>query len=341
MSDPVPPVRPWRAALIGCGRVGSELADDPLMQGDVFTHAEAYVRSPKTELVAVLDADEERARRCGERWGVRAQTRLDALLESTPEIVSICTPTPTHFEVGRAVLEHGKGVRAILCEKPLAESLKEAESLVALAHDKGVMLAVVYMRRYAKNLRTLRRFLREGGIGVVQAVSGWYPYGTLHSGTHWFDMLRMLVGEIAWVEALDVLREGGGDPTLDILLGLESGALVSLRALDVRPFVVFEMDIFGTGGRVRVVDNGFRIEFFRPAPSSRTSGLVELQCAQADFGDRHNLMLHAVDDLADALTTGRAPLCTAEDGLSALRIGLAAFESARLGKRIRLATGAA
>ncbi|HLM69345.1 MAG TPA: hypothetical protein VK358_17530, partial [Longimicrobium sp.] len=66
--------RPWRAALVGCGMIGSRFADDPRMRGDVFTHAEAYTRSERTELVAVCDAGAEAAAGCGARWGVPAFT---------------------------------------------------------------------------------------------------------------------------------------------------------------------------------------------------------------------------------------------------------------------------
>ncbi len=324
--------RPYRAALIGCGRIGSEFADDPLMNGDIFTHAEAYATSPRTELVAVCDADPERAERCGRRWGVPWFNGAAELLEAVqPDIVSVCTPTATHYRIARDVLEHARGLRAILCEKPLTETQEEAEELIAMADEGGVTIAMVYMRRFARNFQALRGMIAAGGLGRIQAVSGWYPFGTLHSGTHWFDMLRMLVGEAAWVRATDTIMEAGEDPTLDVSIGLITGALATLRATDVRCFTLFEMDIIGTEGRARIVDSGHLIELSRPGPSRRTGGYSELHPLDHDFGDRRDLMRHAVDDLADALDRGEEPACTAHDGLAALRIGLAARLSASRG----------
>ena len=62
---------PYRAAVIGCGKIGSEYADDPRIR-DIYTHAGAYTACPDTELVAVCDIDPARAKRCADRWGVRS-----------------------------------------------------------------------------------------------------------------------------------------------------------------------------------------------------------------------------------------------------------------------------
>ena len=61
-----------RAAVIGCGRIGSTLADDPLLRGDVFTHAEAYTKNPRTQLTALCDTDSGKLEAGGGRWNVDA-----------------------------------------------------------------------------------------------------------------------------------------------------------------------------------------------------------------------------------------------------------------------------
>jgi predicted dehydrogenase len=328
----------YRAALIGCGKIGSEFADDPLMKGDVLTHAEAYTRCAETTLAAVCDVDPGRLARCGQRWGVEARYQsVQALMEAErPDLVSVCTPDASHYQVVRQVLTSQHVPRGVLCEKPLATSPERARELVELAHQKGVVLAVAYMRRFADNMRVLKTFLLDGKLGEVQAVNGWYTKGTLHNGTHWFDLLRFLVGEVIWVLGLDTLKEAGADPTLDVLLGLENGALASLRAASAQHYTIFEMEIFGTVGRVRLIDSCFQIELALAAPSPRYSGYVELAPALVNFGERKNLMLHAVEALAHCVRTGDRLACSGEDGLTALEIGWAAHESARLNQKVVL-----
>lgn len=326
----------FRSALIGCGKIGSEFAGDPLMKGDVFTHAEAYTRCPDTELVAVCDSDPSRLARCGERWDIAARytSVVDLTETERPDIASVCTPDATHYEVVRQVLTGVHVPRGVLCEKPLANAPDQARELVKLARQKGVVLAVAYMRRFADNIRALKSFLSEGKLGEIQAVNGWYTKGTLHNASHWFDLLRFLVGEVSWVQGMDALKEAGADPTLDILLGLENGALASLRAVNAQRYTVFEMDILGSLGRVQLVDSCFRINLSLTAPSPRYSGYIELAPAPSDFGERRNLMLHAVEDLAHCVLTGKRPVCSGEDGVAASRIGWAARESAQTGKRV-------
>jgi predicted dehydrogenase len=318
----------FHAAVIGCGKIGSGFADDPLLAGDVYTHAEAYVRSPSTELVAVCDRDADVAQRCGERWNVASFTTIERLLASAEaEIVSICTPDKTHYAIAKLAIE-AQSVRAILCEKPLATNVEEGEELVRLARDSGKTIAVAYVRRYAENIAAVRRLLDKGSIGPLRAISGWYGKGVLHNGSHWFDLLRMLAGEVEWVEATDRLGEGDDDPSLDVTLGLASGAVATLRAADSNAYSIFEMDLLTEGGRIEIRDGGHSLSLYRLKPSTRYSGYSELAPEPNDFGDMRNLMLHAVDDLADALASGRPPLCTAEDGLAALRIAGAARRSA-------------
>ncbi len=315
--------------MIGCGKIGSELSVDPFLKGDVFTHAEAYTHCEKTELVALCDSDPARLDAAAKLWGIAGtySTARELVENQTLDVLSICTPTATHAEVLLAVLDTPNPPRAILCEKPLGMTLAESEVMADLAAKRNVVLATVYMRRYANNFRALKKFLDGGGIGKIQTITGIYIKGSFHNGTHWFDMLRYFCGEVDRVSALNTLGETREDPTLDVAMHLRSGAFATLRAADHTAYTVFEMDLFGTGGRVRIIDSGFEIEVYRPMPSERYAGYVELQRVPMDFGDRRNLMLHAVEDIVGCLDTGRAPLCTARDGVEAARIADAAMRS--------------
>jgi Predicted dehydrogenases and related proteins len=329
---------PYRAALIGCGKIGSTFADDPLMRGDVFTHAEAYSTCPDTELTAIADSDPAALERCGSRWGVDARFATATALMSAvhPEIVSVATPTGTHFDTLRTILDCATPPRAVLSEKPLATTEAEGREVVELARARGVLLVVMHMRRYAQNMQRLRKFIDAGGLGDLRGVTGWLTRGTTHNGTHWFDLLRYLVGEVDWVRGENTLGEPGDDPTLDVTMGLTSGRLATMRAAEVANFTICEMDIMGSRGRARIVDSSYQIDIFRAVASPRYTGYVELVPEPADFGDRRNVMLHAVEDIVRCLDTGSAPLSSGEDGLAALRIALAAHESARTGRRISL-----
>jgi len=328
----------YRVGIVGCGKIASDFADDPKMVGDVFTHAEAYSGNPATVFAAVCDTDPERLEKCGERWGVSARyPDLKAMIEVEDlDILSVCTPDETHYHVVKDILEVAHHVKFILCEKPLAMTVMEAEELVALSQEKGVILGVVYMRRYAQNYNTLKEYIQSGQLGEIQAVSGWYTKGVKHNGTHWFDALRFLVGDVQWVRAWQKNDEYVDDPTLDVVLGITGGGIASLRACDGRNFTIFDMEIMGTKGRIQLLDSGYKIELSQVVESKRYSGYKELTRTEKDFGDRKNLMLHAVEDVVAVLQTGKTPASSGQDGVEAVRIAACAIQSAQKGEVIQV-----
>jgi len=326
----------YRTAIVGCGKIGSEFADDPRVAG-IYSHAGAYLACPYTRLVAVCDRDPARLDRCGERWNVRARY-FDArqmLAEQQPDIVSICTPDPTHCDLISAAIAT-PGVRAVLAEKPLALDLKAAQEIVRLASERDVVLLVNYSRRYSKSHINLRDFIQSGQIGEIQTVGGYYTKGILHNGTHWFDLARFLIGEVKRVRGLDIRKEYGIDPTLDAFLEFEGGGSGYLHGCEADAFSLFEMDVIGKVGRVRVIESGHIFEIYQVGDSPHYTGYRTLICTNKLAGGMHNVLLHAVDDLVYCLNEGGQPRCTGKDAIAALKIGLAIRESSRSGQTIQL-----
>ena len=101
-------------------------------------------------------------------------------------------------------------------------------------------------------------------------------------------------------------------------------------------FTVFEMDIMGTKGRVRILDSGFQMEFSKVVDSRRYSGYKELEIYPQNFGDRKNLMLHAIENIVQAIKFGTPVLCSGRDGVETLRISEAALKSAKTGMMVRM-----
>ncbi|MCK5161553.1 MAG: Gfo/Idh/MocA family oxidoreductase, partial [Candidatus Aureabacteria bacterium] len=108
----------YRAAVIGCGRIGAEFDSDPKRKY-VSTHAGAYSTIPEAVLAAVCDIDKGKAIRCAERWKVPlVYTDVKKMLKQEKlDVVSICTPPKTHYQVLKEVVKWP--VKAVFCEKPL------------------------------------------------------------------------------------------------------------------------------------------------------------------------------------------------------------------------------
>jgi predicted dehydrogenase len=240
-----------------------------------------------------------------------------------------------HFDGVKAALST-PSVRGILAEKPLALEADEAEELVETARSRGVALAVNYSRRYSAGHAELREWIRGGGLGEIVTIGGYYTKGTLHNGSHWFDLARWMVGEITEVSGFNLQGEASADPTLDAILRFENGATGHLQAFDASAGTLFEMDILGTRGRVRVVEPAGQFAMFHLSESRTFPGYRVFEAGEIRPARNSDTVLHAVEDLVACVKNGGVPRCSAEDGLAAVRVARAVRDSARLGRPISL-----
>jgi len=328
----------YRAAVIGCGRIGDAFVESPGTLG-VYTHAEAYVVCPRTELIGVCDINAENLRRCADRWKIASRYRhVDELLAAeAPEIVSICTPDATHYELASAALE-APATRAVLVEKPLSLSLGDARKLVATARERGITLAVNYSRRYADCYHQLRDDLGLGKrFGMLRKISGYYTKGILHNGSHGLDLCRFFGGEIRRVQAFPSVDRTAGDPTPDVRLEFASGATAFFSGCDEKEFSIFEMDLLTSAGRARLTDSGQVLEFFTAQDAGDVGGYRYLQPEKSVTDALRDVTLHAVEDLVACLDEcGREPRCSGSDAVAALKLGLAIVASASRGEPVDL-----
>src|SRR5262249_28666861 len=113
--------------------------------------------------VAVCDVDEARARQTATRWKIdRAFGSVEELLASGVDIVSVCTPHPTHEAVVLAAAAAGAHV---LCEKPIAIDLDSAERMIAACEKAGVTLGGLFQRRFWPAAQRLRAAIDDGLLG--------------------------------------------------------------------------------------------------------------------------------------------------------------------------------
>jgi predicted dehydrogenase len=135
-------------------------------------HIEALRRLPNVDVVAISDIDEATARSKAEALGVPSSTsRFEDLLAPDVDCVHICTPNNLHYAMARQALLAGKHV---VCEKPLATTIAEAEELVALAASRKLVNAVHFNIRYYPVIRQMKTMREKGELGAVYSVIGSY-----------------------------------------------------------------------------------------------------------------------------------------------------------------------
>ncbi len=135
-------------------------------------HIEALRRLPNVEVVALCEVNTDLARQKADQLGIeRSYVFEDLLRQEDISSIHICTPNFLHYSQAKAALEAGKHV---VCEKPLAKDLKEAEELVALAARTGLVNAVHFNLRYYPLARQMKVMREKGELGEVYSVIGSY-----------------------------------------------------------------------------------------------------------------------------------------------------------------------
>lgn len=147
------------AAIVGTGFIGP-------------AHLEALRRIPNIEVVGLVEVTQELADEKAKLLGIsKAYTFEEMLKDSEVDVVHICTPNFLHYPQTKAALEAGKHV---ICEKPLAVKIEEAEELVAIAKEKGLVNAVHFNLRYYPMIRQIKTMREKGELGDVYNVMGSY-----------------------------------------------------------------------------------------------------------------------------------------------------------------------
>lgn len=154
------PIKPIKVAVAGVGFIGP-------------VHIESLRRAGNIEIVALFHPFENEASEKAIAMGIpKYYIDYDKMVkEADFECVHICTPNNLHYPMAKAALLAGKHV---VCEKPLATTVKEAEELLALARDKKLVHAVSFNLRYYPLVRQMKVMREKGELGNVYSIMGSY-----------------------------------------------------------------------------------------------------------------------------------------------------------------------
>jgi len=313
-------------ALIGCGRVGSQWDEDRPASAPALTHAAAFQRASRASLVALCDANPQRLATAARARGVARQFATSSALfnEVVPDIAIIATPTAVRREPIEAAVK--AGVSTLVCEKPLAASLAEAREMVDRLAAARVF--VNYLRRWDRAMRDWRARIAKGELGRLQRAVGWYGKGLVNNGTHLIDLALFLTGSdpvraragARRLDSQEAAWNNGADATLDAEIVFEDFVL-TLIATDHRHATVFELDLLGADGRLRISEGGRRLDAWAAKSDPITPGYRVLQPAAAgEPGLQHAMETLAQEAVSASLGEDVAPMCSPQDALVSLAV---------------------
>lgn len=247
-----------KALIIGCGNVagGYDLLG---AEREVWTHAKAYQLTPGVDLVGVIDSSATRARKFAKTWQVPfAGTNLTQALKATsPDLVSICSPTETHAPLITELCRAGIG--GILCEKPIAYDVRAAEQAVELCEKESVLLAVNYQRNWDHQSNKLRDAIHQGNFGRTELIRVLYSKGLIHSGSHFVSLLSRWFGDVKTQRVLSTLKCDRDDVRADFTASCPATSRFIFQHVSEQTYVVNEIEILFERGRLELKRSGLDI----------------------------------------------------------------------------------
>lgn len=358
MTTP-PPVtsRRLRVGIAGCGAISRN-------------HLEAFRSVDDAEIVGVCDIDPTRARATAHDWGIpNAVDTVAALLALDLDIVSVCTPHPTHEDV---VLQAAAAGVHVLCEKPIAVELESADRMVKACHDAGVQLGVLFQRRFWPAAQRIRAVIADGTLGrpiighcsvMLHRGHEYYSRDTwrgtwandgggvlMTQAIHYIDLLQWFMGDVAEVYGrINTYKHGDHIEVEDsaaAVITFTSGAMATLEASTaVSPSLGVQVRITGeTGASASLTEfpegSDGRVDLWavegkvttEPAYPAGVEPNVDLATINGQLIPHHAAQ---VRDFVRAIREGHDPAVTGRDATRALQILLAVYESSRTGSPVR------
>ncbi|XWX05594.1 Gfo/Idh/MocA family oxidoreductase (plasmid) [Aggregatilineales bacterium SYSU G02658] len=318
-------------------------------------HAEAYVHNlranPLVDLVGFADDDAERGHRFAEQYNLSFFDTYEELLEQNLDAVVICSENSRHLEMAQLAAQ--KGVH-ILCEKPLATTVSDAEQIVQVCRSAGVNLMTAFPMRFSAPLLEVKRFLEADGLGRVYACNStnqgecpkhhraWFVDPVLAGGGAVSDHVVHLADVLAWylddavtevyavanriLYADEAEVETGGL----VMLTYAQGTFATIDCSWSKPpyyptWGGLALDLIGEKGVVTA--NAFK-QVMTVYQHTRQRPIYTY------WGSDANQAM--IDEFVASIQDKRQPKVTGEDGLRAVRIVEAAYRSIETGQPVPL-----
>jgi predicted dehydrogenase len=327
--------RDLSVALIGCGRIAE-------------AHLDVVRALPDCHLVAAVDVRPDAAESVAQRAGARAFSDYrEALDHVAPDAVIVCTPPFTHAEIASTCLTAGVHV---LCEKPLAISVAQAERMVEAAAQGDALLMMASKFRYVRDINQAKNVIEAGLLGEIVLYENifcsradmrdrWYSQRTLagggvliDNGSHALDIARFLLGPISQIQGQEGKNVQGLEVEDTVQLYFRTATDV-MGTLHLSWSIPKELDtyinVYGTEGQLSI---GWRSSQYRQSEKLHW----------VTFGEgyrKHDAMKRQMQNFVDAINGVDRPVIEERDALESVRAIETAYRSLAMNKWLPVENG--
>lgn len=313
-------------------------------------HAQSYtqelVKYAEVTLVGIADENEKRGKEMAATFKTNYYQRYESLLEQQLDGVIICTNNRDHAKVSIAAAK--KGIH-ILVEKPFATTIADGHAMLEAAREANVQIMNAFPMRFNPNVIAAKKKIDAGLIGQVLTITsinhgkipgGWFIDPALSGGgavmdhtVHLGDLIRWFTGseiKSVFCESGELLHHKGIDDTGLVMIELDNGVSATIDCswahhTNYPIWAQVDMQIIGTKGVIELKAFAQVLHL-----DDQTNQRFE------DIGWNEGGDEGLIKEFVQVCATGKTPLVTGLDGLRALEIALASYESSRTNEVVSL-----
>lgn len=292
-----------RVGVVGVGHIGKN-------------HARLYAGLAGAEFTAIYDTDDAKAHQLAKEFGVMAARSLEEFSNQV-EAASVATPTNTHFEIARALLEQGKH---LLIEKPIAENTNRASALAELAAKRRLVLQVGHVERFNPVLSALEERLTNPRFIEAHRLSP-YPNRSTDIGVvldlmiHDLEIILHLVrSPVQSIDAIGVPVLSQSEDIANARLRFENGCVANVTSSRISPEQMRKIRVFQEDAYLSLDYQNQSGEIYRRLPTGLSREAVEIE--------REEPLKRQLAAFLECAQTGRTPKVSGFQATAALELAV-------------------
>ncbi len=302
--------KPLNIAVIGVGHLGK-------------WHADKYASHPDCNLLAIADTNLETAQAIADKHGAEAVTNYQDIL-STVDAVSLVVPTSAHYKIAKQCLQ--AGVHCLI-EKPIAETLEEAQTLVNIAREKNLILQVGHIERFNSVMLDIDEVIEQPQFIESTRLAPFTPRASdvsviLDLMIHDIDIILDLIGNpIKHISASGISVLTNEIDIANARIEFENGCVANVTASRISRKSERKLRIFQKDAYISADFQGKVLSVNRKGNEVTHNGFHDITHSERTYEDTDALNLEVLDFI-NAINTGNQPKVTGEDGKRALETAI-------------------
>ncbi|MFN0158422.1 MAG: Gfo/Idh/MocA family protein [Bacteroidota bacterium] len=308
--------------VLGVGHLGS-------------LHVKMLAQIPEAQFVGVFDVDQEKAGRVAAEYGTKLYPSAETLFQDV-QAVTVATTTTTHFETVRTALERGKHV---FVEKPITDTVNQAEQLCTLARQKKLTLQVGHIERFNAAILALEKYDINPMFVESHRLAQFNPRGTdvavvLDLMIHDIDIILSFVrSPVARIDANGVAVVSDSVDIANARIQFENGCVANVTASRISQKKMRKMRLFQKNEYISIDFSEGLAEVFRLLKEDDPTVPGTMMLGELGSGKHKrkivyeqpevkevNALKHELELFLQCVRTGATPLVSGEDGKRALEV---------------------